>query len=301
MFSENIKNLLENITKPDEPESMTLVCEGGAFLGAYQNGALQVVREMERQEYVKVNRISGVSVGALNAFMYSIDRLDILSDTINIIKEDIREHYQITKIKEILFDIINTIDDDVFDSLQNKLYITYYSLDTCKQVVCSSFQTREKLVDVLLSSCNIPLLMKDISNSEIKTFDGITPFIFPQTPNEKCLFLSLTHMDWMKYALFSRGEETFTARIMHGILDAYEFFHKKKATKICSFVNSWSLRDYITFYGKEYIGFWFIYMIMVGLRIIEILDPYIKDTAFTKHTGHILLKIYSSILSYIVQ
>ena len=48
-------NLLENIKKPEEPENMTLVCEGGAFLGAYQNGALQVVREMERQNYVPIN------------------------------------------------------------------------------------------------------------------------------------------------------------------------------------------------------------------------------------------------------
>ena len=79
---------------------------------------------MERQNYVNVNRVSGVSVGSLNAFMYCIDRLEILSETINIIKDDIREHYQITKIKDILTDIINNllekkIDNQITNSLEN--------------------------------------------------------------------------------------------------------------------------------------------------------------------------------------
>ena len=67
-----IKNLADNYPKNKEPIEYNIILEGGAFNGIFSGGALMLIKELEKKHYLKVNKISGASVGALMGFLYFI-------------------------------------------------------------------------------------------------------------------------------------------------------------------------------------------------------------------------------------
>ena len=76
MFENYIEQLLQNIPKQNVPYKLDIVFEGGSFNGLYGMGVLLFVKQMEKKGYVKIDRFSGASVGALGCFKY-IKRLQI--------------------------------------------------------------------------------------------------------------------------------------------------------------------------------------------------------------------------------
>ena len=61
-----IENLASNYTIRDNPIAIDLVLDGGAFNGFYQLGSLKLIKQLEKKGYLKVNKISGVSVGSIS-------------------------------------------------------------------------------------------------------------------------------------------------------------------------------------------------------------------------------------------
>lgn len=303
MFSDNIKNLCKNLSNINE--KMDIICEGGAFLGFYQNGSLQLLKEMEKEKIIQVDRISGVSVGAINAFLYLTDNLSLMDDYFSKIKHELIEEQQIQCLPTILEDTIKQISDEVFESLQNHLFITYYNFDDYKQIVKSTYETRDELLETIYRSCFIPGFMKTCNlverNDKINFIDGITPHIFQDFRNKKILFLSIAHLDWAKHIIFMRNEHRITARIMSGILDAYDFFHTGKRTKICSYVNNWNLIDYISLHGKEYFGFYIVLLFSLLREIVKKIYPSVSNFSIFKHLEYAFLKMLNAILIYTVQ
>ena len=76
MFKQYIINLIKNIHKKENPISMDLVLEGGTNNGYYEVGVLMFLKELENQGFIKVNRISGASVGSYMGFHYFNDSLN---------------------------------------------------------------------------------------------------------------------------------------------------------------------------------------------------------------------------------
>ena len=100
MIDEYINKLIENL--PDEiknrkePETIDLVLDGGVFNGSYHIGALYFLKEMERRKYIKINRISGCSVGSIVAFLYFIDGLDLMPKLYDIISNEFKNKLQLS-------------------------------------------------------------------------------------------------------------------------------------------------------------------------------------------------------------
>jgi hypothetical protein len=61
-----IENLPDDIKNVNEPIKMDVVLDGGIFNGSYHVGALYFLKEMENRKYIKIERISGCSVGSNN-------------------------------------------------------------------------------------------------------------------------------------------------------------------------------------------------------------------------------------------
>ena len=75
-MNEYIKNLTKNFPERKKPLELDLVIEGGAYNGYYGLGSLLLLKELEKQNYVIINRISGSSVGALFGTAFFFDKLD---------------------------------------------------------------------------------------------------------------------------------------------------------------------------------------------------------------------------------
>ena len=65
-----INNLPDNLLNIKTPIRLDVVLEGGLFNGSFHAGALFFLKEMENRKLVKVERISGASIGSLMAFLY---------------------------------------------------------------------------------------------------------------------------------------------------------------------------------------------------------------------------------------
>jgi len=72
-----INSLIENINENNLPGEIDLVLDSGAFNGVYMMGALFYIKEIERREKIKINRISGASIGSVLGLLFLLDKLDL--------------------------------------------------------------------------------------------------------------------------------------------------------------------------------------------------------------------------------
>lgn len=89
----NLEKLIEKFIKDLDckhiPSEIDLVLEGGAFNGSYEIGILLYIKELEKRNKLKVNRISGTSVGAILGVAYILDKINLF----NIISNRLIENF----------------------------------------------------------------------------------------------------------------------------------------------------------------------------------------------------------------
>ena len=128
MIQHYVDKLIENLPLKTFVKHLDLVLDGGIFNGSYLIGALYFLKEMEKREYIVIDRISGCSIGSICAFLYLINELDMVTEIYNIISTDLRENHHVNKIKEIGILLEEKIPENICEKINNKLFITYYHI-----------------------------------------------------------------------------------------------------------------------------------------------------------------------------
>jgi hypothetical protein len=243
MINEYVNKLIENL--PDEiknrtvPEEIDLVLDGGVFNGSYHVGALYFLKEMERRKYIKINRISGCSVGSIVAFLYFIDGLDLMAKLYDIISNEFKNKMQLSCLKEIKKHIEERIPKDILEKVNNKLFISYNNIKTGEKRVKSSYKSVDDIINTVIKSSFVPYLIDGNLLYENKYIDGIVPFIFKERSN-KVLYLDLYGSDKVGYLFNVKNEKTNFHRVLSGLLDIHGFYIKQCNTSMCSYVNDWN-------------------------------------------------------------
>jgi predicted acylesterase/phospholipase RssA len=96
-----IENLPEHLKSTNSPLKLDVILDGGLFNGSYLVGCLYFLKEMEKRNYIKIERISGCSVGSIAAFLYFIDGLDLISDLYTSILNDFKKKHNLEFIKNL--------------------------------------------------------------------------------------------------------------------------------------------------------------------------------------------------------
>ena len=239
--------MIENLDRKTIPKKIDLILDGGAFNGGYQYGMLLYLQELEALEILNVDKISGCSVGALLGVLYLIKNLDkgiIFHDKL---LESFRETSYLKKTENIIRELVTNIDDVTI--LNDRLYITYYNIKIMKQVIVSTFNTKEELIDVLIKSTYIPYITD--SNFKYKGCycDGFNPYIFQKT-NKTILFISLLPFQRIKKIFCIKNETNIWSRLLTGVVDINNFF-SNSPSEFCSYVNNWSSKDFLQFRLRE--------------------------------------------------
>ena len=124
-----INNLLKNVPIK-RCKKINIIMDGGAFSGSYILGGLYYIKEMENENRLKVNKLSGTSIGSLLCVLYKLDNLNFCIQ----VYEKIREHFKINGnlfiLNEILNDMEKLMKKDFFKSCNKKIYISYYNIET---------------------------------------------------------------------------------------------------------------------------------------------------------------------------
>ena len=282
-----INNLPEDLKNNKNPIQIDLILDGGIFNGSYLIGALYFLKEMEKQNYIKINRISGCSIGSVIAFIYMIDSLDISENFYNIVLEQLKTTHRLN-ISNILYDFLkDRIPDDICNKVNKKLYITYYNLKINKKKVKHVYKNKKEIVNTILKSSYIPFIMDGNILFKQKYIDGINPYIFKIKNNNKILHLDLFGSDKIKYLINIKNEPNNFHRILSGLLDIHNFFIKQSNTDMCSYINDWSLFDKIRILLKTFIEKILIYFVSIVVIIKKYIPNEIED--------YVLYKIFSKI------
>ena len=290
-----IENLPDDIKNVNEPIKMDLVLDGGIFNGSYHVGALYFLKEMENRKYIKIERISGCSVGSIVGFLYFIDSLDLMPKLYDLINKEFRQTYNLKLITELKKHLSEHIPSDICERVNGRLYITYNNIKKGTKPVKSVYKDADDIINTIIKSSYIPYLIDGNVLYENKSVDGITPFIFKER-ERKILYLDLFGSDKLGNLLNVKNEKSNYHRILSGLLDIHSFFIKKSNTPMCSYVNDWSYSNICFNHIKTIIERICIYLIHVLIFIKTNISEQFKETVLYKILSKISYDVFIIIL-----
>ena len=291
-----IENLPNNIKNAETPLIIDLVLDGGIFNGSYLLGALYFLKEMEKNNYIKVERISGCSIGSIAAFTYFIDGLDIMPNFYKIVHSEFKKTYNLQIIKELKTYLLSVIPNDICSKINHKLFICYNNIKKNKKVVKSVYKNVDDIINTIIRSCYIPYLIDGNLLYENKAIDGLNPFVFPIECDKKILYLDLYGYDKIAHLLNVKNENTNYHRILSGLLDIHCFFIKQTDTQMCSYVNNWSYYNISFNYFKFLLEKIFIILVKLFITINNNISNDWRDGIIIKLLSKITQDIFIIIL-----
>ena len=235
-----IENLPEELKNSKTPLRLDIVLDGGIFNGSYLVGALYFLKEMEKRNYVIIERISGCSIGSVVAFLYFMDALDEMPKLYDIVKNEFKNDHKLHTVKELKKHLHDKIPDNICEKVNERLYICYNNIKKGSKTTKSQYKDVDEIMSSIIKSCYIPYLIDGDFLYENKYIDGINPYIFNKEPNKKILYLDLFGYDKIGNLLNVKNEKTNYHRILSGLLDIHNFYIKQSNTQMCSYVNDWS-------------------------------------------------------------
>lgn len=290
-----IENLPDDIKNVQEPLVMDLVLDGGVFNGSYHVGALYFLKEMERRKYIKINRISGCSVGSIVGFLYFIDGLDLMPKLYDVINNEFRQNYGLSLLKQLKTYLADRIPNDICCKVNGRFFVTYNNLKKDTKPVRSVYKNVDDIISTIIKSSYIPILVDGNILYENKAIDGMTPFIFKERVN-KILYLDLFGSDKIGNLFNVKNEKTNFHRILSGLLDIHSFFIKQSNTPMCSYVNDWTIYNKGCNYLKLIIERLCIYFTYIIIYIKNRVPDEFKDTVLYKILSKISYDIFIIIL-----
>jgi hypothetical protein len=297
MIDNYVNKLIENLPeKSRKLHRIDLVLDGGMFNGSYLVGALYFLKEMERRKYIKIDRISGCSVGSIIAFLYYIDAFDLMPKFYEIINHEFKTNLTLNSIKMLKIHLKERIPDDICSKVNGKLFICYNDIKKRKKVVKSTYKNVDEIIDTIVKSCYIPLLIDNNLLYKNKYIDGINAYIFKKENGKKILHMELFGYDKFFHALNIKNEKTNFHRILSGLLDIHSFFIKNSSTSMCSYVEDWGIINKCNYNIKllfELIVVYVMYLINYTEKYISV-D--IKNNLIVKIVSKIIFDIFSIIL-----
>lgn len=292
-FNTFIDDLIKNVNINNVPTEIDLVLDGGAFNGGYQLGALMYLKQMERNNIIKIKRISGASIGAVLGFLFIIDDLEYALKKNHEIWKDFRNNFSLSILREMIIELIKSLDKDIYKRVNKKLFITYFNVNKKKQIVKSKYRNNKQVISSLIKSSFVPYFIDGNYTYKNKYVDGVYPYLFESNfgvmTKRKKLFICLSSIKHSKKMLSIKNEINGHERILYGINDINNFFknHYQPSNSIiyqiigvfellgiinnnstlCSYINNWRFFDWINFKSKYFFIIMIIYIIEFKYRI----------------------------------
>ena len=292
-----IGNLPEDLKNAKTPLRLDLVLDGGIFNGSYLVGAMYFLKEMEKRNYVKIERISGCSVGSIAAFLYYIDSFDLMTKLYNVFTNNLKKNYRLHVLKELKKYLYEKIPVDICKRINGKLYICDNNIKKGTKKVKSHYKNVDDVINTIIKSCFVPYLIDGEILFKNKYIDGINPYIFNKEKDKKILYLDLFGYDKIGNVINVKNEKTNYHRVLSGLLDIHSFYIKQSNTQMCSYVNDWSVTNKLFNYVKIIIENIFIYMTYFAIYIKTVVPNEFEQTIIYK----ILSKIFQDIFIVLLE
>lgn len=296
IIKNTITELINNISfsKNKQREKINLILDSGLFNGAYLIGSLYFLKELEKKQYVKIDKISGCSIGSVIAVLYYVDLLDSCNDIYTMCVDELIKN-NIISIDVIINILKEKLPENICHIVNKKLYISYYDLKLNKKIVRTKYKNKDDIIETIKRSCYFPLLLNGNILYKNRYIDGIFPYIFPENNiNSKNLFIDLYGFDKIWHALSIKNEKTNFHRVLAGLLDIHLFYIKETPTSMCSYTNKWTFINKILYHFIRQ-------LIEYILYIITYIYYFIKNNLTSVQTRIYLKKIFIIIFKKILK
>ena len=114
MNNYNVEEFVNNLPEPRYTENIDMVCDSGAFNGGYLLGVLFYLKELERKKFIKINRVSGASIGSLLGCMYILNKLNKMPPLIEELVSNYKEAHCLNSCSILLETLISTFHKDEY-------------------------------------------------------------------------------------------------------------------------------------------------------------------------------------------
>lgn len=300
IYIETLVNRVNNVKRNNSiPLSLDVVFDGGAFNGGMGLGVAMYLKQLERHNRISVRRVSGCSIGSIVALYYlvNIDYKDINKMFLDI-RDCFQENFNLTRYKECVRRFIYSNMTDDLSSINNVLHVTYFDLDSAKQIVQNQFKNREDLLESIVKSSHLPF----ISNREFKYqgryIDGITPYVFHDNKRPVLFVMIITKSNYWRVFNTSK-EDSINERLLLGINDIDAFFNGDES-HMCSYYNDWTIFSTISLRVREIIILSVIAMIEIYYSIYKYIPLLIKETTIFSGLENIFYSFSRDIMYHIV-
>ena len=269
MVEKLIEGLPESTNNSNPTTKIDLILEGGAFNGSYMLGILYFLKNMEEKKKIKIERISGVSIGAMLGLIYQLDRLDFAVAFYKNVYTHLKKKKNLMIVHTFCDEIRKFIPEDFYLKINKKFFVTYYDFKKGKKVVKSIYKSNEDILNTVLKSSYIAFICGKSCFYKNRYMDGLFPYIFHTNDSKKrkCLYINLSHYDKILDMFIIKKEKNNIQRILIGIVDAFSFFDKGEKTMMCSYLDQWNIINQSWHLLKVSIerfifwSFWFFYLL----------------------------------------
>jgi len=301
---EAIEKLAENQQKMGETQIIDIVLESGAANGFYQLGILFYLAALERKKIIKINRISGSSIGAIIGFYYFSNNLESLIEDYSKLKCHFKKNLNLSILKSILKEKIDKLNDEDIQKLNDKLFVVYHNISKYRQTLQTTYKNRDDLLACLLKSAHIPYITNGdgyyIENNE-KFIDGGIPHIFLNRQygeKIKILYVNITHFSVLSGFLSVKNEQNMFERLLKSALDVHKFFVYKKSSQFCSYINDWSMLDYFILRFKQLFVILCCILFYLCYEIYHFLKPHLGNLYLINFFSPFIENIFRDILLF---
>jgi len=302
VYKSYINTLIDNLhLNENKPLELDLILDGGGFKGSYLIGSLLYLYELEKKNYIKINRISGSSIGGILATLYLLERLDEWDNLYKEIVDDFKKTMNLKFVHSVLENFGQKLDENEYKKLNGKLYLNYFDIQKKQEEVIWSFNSNKEVVECLKYTSYLPVITDGNMHYNNKV-DGARPYIFETrgSNEKKILYIDLNFIGKIKNFLNTSTDKNGSGRILKGIIDIHDFFSEGEQTTMCSYVNNWKLKDYGFHRFKELSWILVIYAVTLLSVIYRYLSPYISNSLIFNHVKNVLKKLALDVYIHIV-
>jgi hypothetical protein len=298
-----LQNLVDNHPKTNDVMDMDIVLESGAAAGGFQVGCLLYINSLEEKGILKINRISGSSIGAVVGFYYFTKSLQDFLEDYTKLRDCFKQKLNVDILKGILEEKINKLTSKELENLNERLHIVYHDVEKKEQTMINTFTQKKELLSSLLKSCHIPFLTSSsmfyVEDGK-EFYDGGIPYIFPERSksDKKILYVSICNYNKLTSLFSVKKELNPYGRVLEGALDAHNFFLYNSKVRFCSYINDWDMFDYFILRLKQLIFGTFFYIAINIYYILKFMYPFVSRFLIVQYFSPLIYNIYRDILLF---
>jgi len=243
LLNQYINALLVNVNNKHTPNHVNLIFDSGAVNGLLGIGAALYIHHLQKKKIIKINKVSGCSIGSIIAVWYLCDCPEIIYDYLDELFTYYKEHKNFFIFEKIIRkSIYKLFTNDDLSRLDDILYINYYDTTLHKEEVISKFENREHLIECIIRSSHIPFISNNVFKYKDRYIDGISPYIFDTSvtkiDNKHCknIFIKLIDLHNPLKSINVKNEKNIYTRLLKGVTDTNEFFINNNRT-LCMYTN----------------------------------------------------------------